>query len=198
MAIAGAGATAGMGGTWATPAATTWVVVWRATRTRTPSRSTSISVRLVSSSSFASSRIRSCSLNVLPGGLVFRTASGAGVFATSEPGGLLHPRGLDLLPQHREADGPDHHVVVDDVAWRAVEPERLGELHAFLQGRLDLVALEVLLQPRHVEADFLGDGKRARLVDLAAPGEQLLVEFEILLAGLVLHPHRDRDLRRFG
>ena len=47
-----------------------------------------------------------------------------------------------------------------------------------------------------VEADLLDDRERARLVDLAAAGEHLLVELEILLAaGLVLHAHRDRDLR---
>ena len=63
------------------------------------------------------------------------------------------------------------------------------------QRLADLVALQVLLEPRHVEADFLGGRERPRLVDLAAAGEQLLVEVEILLAGLVLHAHRDRDLR---
>ena len=48
-----------------------------------------------------------------------------------------------------------------------------------------------------VEPDLADHRERARLVDLAAAGEQLLVELEILLAaGLVLHAHRDRDLRR--
>src|SRR3954449_9924663 len=88
---AGAGATAGIGGTCEPPPAptvvtprrgaggagrgappppppaTTFVTAWRATRTRKPSRSTSISPRPVSSSSFASSRIRSCSPKVPPG-----------------------------------------------------------------------------------------------------------------------------------
>src|SRR6185295_10340969 len=59
---AGAGATAGIGGTCGAAPASTCVTDWRATRTRMPSRSTSISLRPVSSSSFASSRIRSCSL----------------------------------------------------------------------------------------------------------------------------------------
>ena len=35
------------------------------------------------------------------------------------------------------------------------------------------------------------------LVGLTAAAHQLLMEFEIFLAGLVLHAHRDRDLRRF-
>ncbi len=93
-------------------------------------------------------------------------------------------------------DGADHDIVADDIAWRAVETERLGKLEALLKGRLDFGAREILFQARHVEADVLGYRKRAGLVGLAAAAEQLLVEFEVFLAGLVLHAHRDRDLRR--
>src|ERR1700738_3420254 len=36
----------------------------------------------------------------------------------------------------------------------------------------------------------------SRPISLAAAAEQLLMELEVLLAGRVLHAHRDRDLRR--
>ena len=49
----------------------------------------------------------------------------------------------------------------------------------------------------HVEADFLGDRERARLVGLTAAAQQLEMEFEIFLAAaLVLHAHGSRDVRR--
>ena len=64
------------------------------------------------------------------------------------------------------------------------------------KARLHFGARYVLLEARHVEADVLGDSQRARLVRLTAPAEQLLMEFEVLLARLVLHVDRNRDLRR--
>jgi len=51
----------------------------------------------------------------------------------------------------------------------------------------------VAFDPRHVQADLFGDGKRARLVGLTAAGEQLLVELHIFFAGLVLHADGDGD-----
>src|SRR5262245_6604961 len=109
---------------------------------------------------------------------------------------LAAARSVDLLLERLEADRANHNIVADYVAWRAIKPERFGKLEAFLQGRLHFGARNVLVEPRHVEADVLGDGQGARLVRLAATPEHLLVEFEIFLAGLVLHPNRDRDLRR--
>src|SRR5262249_57325478 len=73
-------------------------------------------------------------------------------------------RGVDLVLERTEADGADHDVVADHVARRAVEAERLGELEALLDLRLDLVAGHVLLDARDVETHLLADGERARLV----------------------------------
>src|SRR6266852_2258019 len=112
-------------------------------------------------------------------------------FRGASTGRLAAARGVDLLLERAEADRADH-----DLAGRAVEPERLGELEALLDLRLDLVAPHVLLDARDVEADFLGDRERARLVRLAAAAEQLEVELEVFLAGLVLHARGRRDLRR--
>src|SRR6266700_7606910 len=101
---------------------------------------------------------------------------------------LIRARGFDLVAQRREPDRAYHDIAADHVARRAVEAERLGQLHAFGDRRRDLVAFEILLEARHVETDLLGDGERSRLVGLAASAEQLLVEFEVFLAALVLHP----------
>src|SRR5215469_596081 len=116
--------------------------------------------------------------------------------APSSAGRLAAARGVQLFLEGAEPDRADHHVAANDVARRAVETERLGELEALLELRFHLVARHVLLDLRHVEADLLGDRQRARLVGLAAAAEQLLVELEIFLAGLVLHARRGGDLRR--
>src|SRR5712691_6612523 len=103
---------------------------------------------------------------------------------------LAATRVVDLFLEGLEADRAHHHVGADHVARRAVHPERLGDLVALLERCLDLVVCKVLLDPRDIEADFLRDRQRTRLVDRSAAAEQLLVELEILLAaGLVLHAH---------
>src|SRR6266404_1416405 len=105
-------------------------------------------------------------------------------------------RAVDLFLERVQADRADEDIVANDVAGRAVEAERLGELEVFLDRGLDLVARHVLLDPRDVETDLLGGRECARQVRLAAPAEQLLMEFEIFLAaGLVLHAHGRRNLR---
>src|SRR5262245_9738861 len=111
-------------------------------------------------------------------------------------GRLAATGGVDLLAQLCGADRANHHVAAGHVARRAVEPERLGELEAFLERLLDLVAGEILFDAADVEANVLRRRQRACLVGLAASAQQLLMELEILLAGLILHTHRDRDLRR--
>src|SRR4051794_5854277 len=109
---------------------------------------------------------------------------------------LAATRRVDLFLERIGADGADDDISAHHVARRAVEAERLGELEALLDRGLHLVARHVLLDLGHVEADFLGDGEGTRLVRLSAAAEQLLMEFEIFLAGLVLHAHGRRDLRR--
>ena len=89
-----------------------------------------------------------------------------------------------------------HDVVTDYIGRRAVDPELLGELEAFLDARAHLFSAEVAFDARDVEPNVLGGGKRTGLVDLAAPGHELLVIFEVLLAGLVLHAHRNADFCR--
>src|SRR5215207_6526099 len=96
--------------------------------------------------------------------------------------GLAAARVVDPLLERGEADSADHDIAAYHIARRAVEAECLRELEALLQRRLHLFAGHVLLQPRHVEADLLGDCDRARFVGLTAAGEQLLVKFEIFLA----------------
>src|SRR5690242_20803711 len=96
--MAGAGATAGIGGTCGAAPATTWVTDWRATRTRTPSRSTSISLRPVSSMSFASSRIRSCSLTCPASSDLFR-------FGANHAGQSLNSQRIAL-----DAEPADHRL----------------------------------------------------------------------------------------
>src|SRR4029077_6345737 len=105
--------------------------------------------------------------------------------------------GVDLFLQRLEGDRADHDVVADYITRRAIEAEGLGELEAFLQRGLDLRACQVLVQAPHVEADVLGNRERTGLVRLAPAAQQLLVEFKIFLAALVLHVHGDRHLRRF-
>src|SRR5215831_725029 len=103
-------------------------------------------------------------------------------------GRLAAARAVDLFLERIQADRADEDIVAHDVAGRAVEAERLGELEVFLDRGFDLVARHVLLDPRDVEADVLGGRERARQVRLATAAEQLLMEFEIFLAaGRVLH-----------
>src|SRR5215469_7842539 len=115
------------------------------------------------------------------------------------PGRALRAAGLaaagdvDLLLERGEPDGADHDLLADDVARRAVEAERLGDLHVLIDRGAHLVGRHVLLQARHVEAGLLGGRERVRQVGLTAAAEQPLVEIEVLLAR-VLHADRDRDL----
>jgi hypothetical protein len=108
-------------------------------------------------------------------------------------GGLAAAGLLTLALQRFEAHGADHDVVADHVARRAVEAEPLGELEAFLEARARPLRSSCRARsgPRRGRPPW--HGERARAVDLAAAGEQLLVEVEILLAGLVLHAHGDAD-----
>src|ERR1700687_1043654 len=85
----------------------------------------------------------------------------------------------DLAAQRIETDRADHHVITHHITRRAVEAERLGELEALFQREADLVARQVLFKSGHVHPDLLGDGERARLVDLTAAAEQLLMEVEV-------------------
>ncbi len=109
------------------------------------------------------------------------------------PAGGTSP-GLDLRLQLVEPDRADDDFVADHVARRAVDAERVGKLHVLVDRRLHLVAVHVLFDARHVEADFLGDGERARLVGRAAAAEELLVELDVFLAGRILHARGDRDV----
>src|SRR5712691_11789133 len=77
---------------------------------------------------------------------------------------LAATRGVHLFLEDIETDRADHYFGTDHVARGAVEAERLGDLVAFLERRLHLLAREVLLDARDVETDFLGGGERARLV----------------------------------
>src|SRR5260370_39106326 len=104
-------------------------------------------------------------------------------------GRLAAARAVDLFLERVQADRADEDIVAHDVAGRAVEAERLGELEVFLDRGLDLVARHVLLDPRDVETDLLGGRQCARQVRLAAPAQQLLIEFKIFLPSpLALHP----------
>src|SRR5690606_3615070 len=85
------------------------------------------------------------------------------------------------------ADGARHDLVAHDIARRAVDPERVGQLVALDQRRLDLLALEIALELRHVRTRRLRGFPCLGAVRLAARCEQPLVEVEILLAVLVLH-----------
>src|SRR5215468_5040711 len=85
-----------------------------------------------------------------PGELKPRTAPAG---ARNSAGRLAAARGVELFLEGTEPDRADHHVAADDVARRAVEAERLGELEALLELRFHLVARHVLLDLRHVEAD---------------------------------------------
>src|SRR5262249_60088678 len=111
-------------------------------------------------------------------------------------GRLAAARGIHLFLERVEADGAHHDIAAHDVARRAVEPERVGELEALLDGGLDLVARHIFFDARDIESDLFRGCKRASLVRLAAAAEQLLMELEILLAILILHAYRLRNLRR--
>src|SRR4029077_5808080 len=77
-------------------------------------------------------------------GLASGRARGA---AQSLAGRLAAACGVNLFLERIEADRADHDVVAHDVARRAVEAERVGELEAFFDGGFDLVARHVLLDP---------------------------------------------------
>src|SRR5579885_162314 len=114
---------------------------------------------------------------------------------TAQLAGRLAATGrVDLFAQTIEADSADDDIVADDVTRRAVEAQRLGQLHVLVERLVDFGALHVLLQFVHVEPDLLGDCEGALAVDMAAAAEHLGVEFKVLLAGLVLHAHGDGDL----
>src|SRR5271170_805072 len=89
---------------------------------------------------------------------------------------------LDLVFQLINADGADHDLVADHVARRTADTERVGKLHVLVDRLLHLVAVHVLLEARHIETDFLGNGERARLIGFTAATEQLLVELAVLLS----------------
>src|SRR5262249_60029510 len=88
-------------------------------------------------------------------------------------GRLAAARAVNLFPERVEADGADDDIAAHDVAGRAVEAERLGELEVLLDGGFDLVARHVLLDPRDVEADVLRDRDCAPPVRLAPPSDHL-------------------------
>src|ERR1700733_4532096 len=108
---------------------------------------------------------------------------------------LLYRR--EFLFQGVQSHGADNQLGADHIARRAVDAERVGELHILVDRGLDLVAVHVLVDPRHVEAGVFGGGKRVRLVGRAASAQELLVEFDVFLAGRILHARRDRDMRGF-
>src|SRR5579863_8284435 len=114
-----------------------------------------------------------------------RRANTAALIATLDLSLFL--RGGELLLQFVEADRSDHKLIADDIARRAVDADRVGELHVFVDGGLHFGAVHVFLEPRHVEADFLGDGECPRQIGYAAAPKKLLVEFDIFRAGRVLH-----------
>src|SRR5262249_15779862 len=108
---------------------------------------------------------------------------------------LAAARCVHLFLERVEADGAHHDIVSHDVARRSIEPERVRELEALLDGGLDLVARHIFFDPRDIESRLFRSGKRARLVRLVAAAEQLLMELEILLAMLILHTHHGRYMR---
>src|SRR6266516_2389490 len=79
----------------------------------------------------------------------------------------LWSRDADLLFQRRHAHRADDDFAADDIARRAVEPQRIGDMHVLLERGLGLVAGHVLFDARRIEADLLGDGERVGAVGLA-------------------------------
>src|SRR5712671_4705138 len=67
--------------------------------------------------------------------------------AQSLAGRLAAACGVNLFLERIEADRADHDVVAHDVARRAVEAERVGELEVLFDGGFDIVARHVLLDP---------------------------------------------------
>ena len=57
----------------------------------------------------------------------------------------LLARAPDLLLERRQPDRADHDFGADDVARRAVEPQRFGDVHVLLEGGLGFVPGHVLL-----------------------------------------------------
>src|ERR1700689_2025652 len=84
----------------------------------------------------------------------------------------------ELLFQGIESHGADNQLGADDIARCTADAERVGKLHILVDRDLDLVAVHILLDPRHVEARVFGSRKRVRLVGRAAAAQQLLVEVD--------------------
>src|ERR1700741_667966 len=62
----------------------------------------------------------------------------------------------DLFLQPFEADGADHNLLANHIAWRAVQAHLFGELEIILDRRLDLGVREILLDARGIVAGVLG------------------------------------------
>src|SRR5580704_12889379 len=69
---------------------------------------------------------------------------------------ILLPRRGDFFLQGVEPNGAHHQFGADHIARRAADAERVGELHILVDRGLDLVAVHILLDPRHVEAGIFG------------------------------------------
>src|SRR5262249_13803375 len=115
--------------------------------------------------------------------------------ALSSAGCLAATGHVDLFLECCQPDSADHRLVADHVARRAVEPHGFGDLEALSERVLPLVARSSFREAALGEPDLSAPRDPSRLVGRAATAEELLMKLEIFLAGLVLHPHRDRNLR---
>src|SRR5262249_27863607 len=108
-----------------------------------------------------------------------RAPASAVTVERASAGGLAAARDADLLLQALEADRANHDLLADHVARRSVQAHFFGKLHILFDGRLDLGAREILLDPRGVEAGVLCRSHGTGLVGDPSAAEQLLVEVEI-------------------
>src|SRR5208283_1319480 len=89
---------------------------------------------------------------------------------------------IDLVPELIVADRADDDILADDEGRRAIDLQRVSELHALVESGLDVGALHVLGEPVHVEPELLGDRERLSLADRPARRKQLRMERPELVA----------------
>src|SRR5579862_3411453 len=72
---------------------------------------------------------------------------------------LLFAQCVDFLFQLVVPDSSDHELIADHVARCAVDAERVGKLQILGNRGFDFVAVHVLHETPHVEADLLGNSE---------------------------------------
>src|SRR5580698_6534453 len=98
------------------------------------------------------------------------------IFSASANGVSAFVNAVDFFLERIIADCADDDILADDESRRAVDLQRIGHMHHFLEARRDLRAFHILGELVHVDAHFLGDAERFGLADRAVHAQKLDME----------------------